>query len=112
MVGRLVEQQQIRSLKQQLAQCHTTAFTTGAYRYRSIRIRALQSIHSLLKLRIKIPTIRSVDIVLQLAHLIHQSVEIGIRIGHFLANLVETSHLFGNLAERHLDVLANGLGVV
>ena len=112
MVGRLVEQQQIRSLKQQLAQCHTTAFTTGAYRYRSIRIRALQSIHSLLKLRIKIPTICSVNIVLQLAHLIHQSIEIGIRIGHFLANLVETSHLFSDLTERHLDVLANSLGVI
>ena len=112
MVGRLVEQQQIRSLQQQLAQCHTTAFTTGAYRYRSIRIRALQSIHSLLKLRIKIPTVCSIDIVLQLAHLIHQSIEIGIRIGHLFADLIETSHLFSDLAERHLDVLANSLGVI
>ena len=112
MVGRLVKQQQIRSFQQQLAQCHTTAFTTGAYRYRSIRIRALQSIHSLLKLRIKIPTVCSVDIVLQLAHLIHQSIEIGIRIGHLFANLIETSHLFSDLAERHLDVLANSLGVI
>ena len=64
MVGRLVKQQQIRSFQQQLAQSHTTAFTAGAHRHRSIRIRALQSIHSLLKLRIKIPTICSINIVL------------------------------------------------
>ena len=112
MVGRLVKQQQIRSFQQQLAQCHTTAFATGAHRHRSIRIRALQSIHSLLKLRIKIPTVCSIDIVLQLAHLIHQSIEIGIRIGHLFANLIETSHFFSDLTERHLDVLANSLGVI
>ncbi len=112
MVGGLVEQQQIRSLKQQLAQCHTTALATGAHAHRRIRIRALQRIHGLLELGVEIPTVGGVDVVLQLAHFLHQSVEIGVRIGHLLANLVETRHLFGDRAERHLDVLADGLGVV
>ena len=112
MVGGLVEQQQIRSLKQQLAQCHTTALATGAHAHRRIRIRALQSVHGLLELGVEIPTVGRVDIVLQLAHFFHQRVEIGVRIGHFLANLVETRHLFGDRAECHLDVLADGLGVI
>ena len=112
MVGGLVKQQQIRSLKQQLAQCHTTALAAGADGHRSVRIRALQSVHGLLELGVEIPTVGRVDIVLQLAHFFHQRVEIGVRIGHLLANLVETRHLFCDRAERHLDVLADGFGVV
>ena len=108
----LVEQQQVRSFEQQLAQCHTAAFTTGAYGHRSVRVRALQGVHGLLELGVEIPAVGGVDVVLQLAHLFHQGVEVGIRIGHFLTDLVETGHLFGDFAERHLDVLADGLGLV
>ena len=112
MVGGLVEQQQIRCFEQQLAQCHTAAFATGAHVDRGVRVGTLQSVHGLIELGVEIPTVRRVDLGLQLAHLFHQSVEVGIRIGHLLADLVEARDLVGDRTEGHLDVLAHGLGVV
>ena len=41
-----------------------------------------------------------------------QGVEVGVRVGHLLTDFVESGDLLGNRAERHLDVLADGLGVV
>ena len=111
-VGGLVEQQQIGSLEQQLAQRHTAALAAGAHRDRGVRIRALQRVHRLFELRVQIPAVRGVDLGLQRAHLLHQRVEVRVRVRHLLADLVEAGDLLGDLAERHLDVLADGLGVV
>lgn len=109
MVRGLVEQQQVGSLEQQLAQRHTTALAAGAHRHRGVRIRALQRVHGLFELRVEIPAIRCINLSLQLAHLLHEGVEVGIRIRHLLADLVETLDLGCDVAERHLDVLAHGL---
>ena len=109
MVGGLVEQQQVGGLKQQLAQRHTTALATGAHRHRGVRIRALQRVHGLFELRVEIPAVRRVDLGLQLAHLLHEGVEVGIRIRHLLADLIEARDLGSHIAECHLDVLAHGL---
>ena len=111
-VGGLVEQQQVRGLEQQLAQGHTAALATGAHVDRGVRIGALQGVHRLLKLGVEIPAVGGVDFGLQLAHLFHQRVEVGVRVGHFFTDLVESGDLLGNRAERHLDVLAHGLGVI
>ena len=70
-VGGLVEQQQVWSLEQQLAQSHTAALATGAHVDRGVRVRALQSVHRLLELGVEIPTVGGVDFGLQLAHLFH-----------------------------------------
>ena len=70
-VGGLVEQQQVRGLKQQLAQGHTAALATGAHVDRGVRVRALQGVHRLLELGVEIPTVGGVDFGLQLAHLFH-----------------------------------------
>ena len=70
-VGGLVEQQQVWSLEQQLAQSHTAALATGAHVHWGIRVRALQSVHRLLELGVEIPTVGGVDFGLQLAHLFH-----------------------------------------
>ena len=111
-VGGLVEQQQVRGLKQQLAQGHTAALATGAHVDRGVRVRALQGVHCLLELGVEVPAVGGVDLGLQLAHLFHQGVEVGVRIGHLLTDFIESGDLLGNRAERHLDVLAHGLGVV
>ena len=70
-VGGLVEQQQVWSLEQQLAQSHTAALATGAHVHWGIWVRALQSVHRLLELGVEIPTVGGVDFGLQLAHLFH-----------------------------------------
>ena len=112
MGGGLVAQQRVRGLEQQLAQGHTAALATGAHVDRGIRVRALQGVHRLLKLGVEVPAVGGVDLGLQLAHLFHQGVEVGVRIGHLLTDFIESGDLLGNRAERHLDVLAHGLGVV
>ena len=112
MVGGLVEQQQVGGLKQQLAQRHTAAFATRAHGDRGFGVRALQRVHRLLELRVEVPAVRGVDLGLQLAHLVHQRVEVGVWIRHLLAYLVEARDFLRDIAERHLDVLAHGLVVV
>ncbi len=112
MVGRFVEQQQVGGFKQQLAQRHATALTTGAHGNRGVRVRTLQCVHGLLELGIDVPAVGRVDLVLELAHFLHQRVEVRVRIGHLLADLVEAFHLRGDFAECQSDVLADGLGVV
>ncbi len=111
-VRRLVEQQQVGRLKQQLAQCDAAAFATRAYRDRRVRVGALQRVHRLFELRVEVPAVRRDDLGLQLAHVLHQRVEVGVRVRHLLADLVEPGDLLCDVAERHLDVLADGLVVV
>ena len=72
----------------------------------------MQGVHRLFELGIKIPAVGGVDFGLQLAHLFHQGVKVGVRVSHFLADSVEAGDLLGDWAERHLDVLAHGLGVI
>ncbi len=111
-VGGLVEQQQVGGLKQQLAQRHTAAFATRAHGDRGVGVGALQRVHRLLELRVEVPAVRGVDLGLQLAHLVHQRVEVGVWIRHLLAYLVEARDFLRDITERHLDVLAHGLVVV
>ena len=75
-------------------------------------IEQAMGVHCLLELGVEVPAVGGVDLGLQLAHLFHQGVEVGVRIGHLLTDFIESGDLLGNRAERHLDVLAHGLGVV
>ena len=68
----LVEQQQIGSLEQQLAQSHATALAAREHVDRHVGIRQLQGVHGLAELGIDIPAVSSVNLVLELAHLGHK----------------------------------------
>jgi hypothetical protein len=111
-VGRLVEQQQVGRFEQQFAQRHATALAARALDDRGIRVGALQRVHRLLKLRVEIPAVGRVDLGLQCAHFLHQRIEVGVRVAHLLADLVEARDLVVDAAEGRLDVLADGFRVI
>ncbi len=111
-VRRLVEQQQVGRLEQQAAQRHAATLAAGKHVHGHVGIRALQRVHRLGELAVQVPAVRRVDLVLQLAHLVHERVEIGVGLGHLLADLVEALNLGDDVGEGHLHVLEDGLVLV
>jgi hypothetical protein len=75
-VGRLVEQQQVRLAQKKLGQRHTAALTTRQFRHVRITGRAAQRIHRLLDLAVQIPQVLRVNLVLQGRHLVRRLVRI------------------------------------
>ena len=65
MVSRLVKQQQVRLLQQELTQSNTATLTTRKVGYVSVRWWQLKSVHSLFELRVNIPRISRIDIRLE-----------------------------------------------
>jgi len=112
MVRGLVEEQQIGRLEQELAESHATALTAGEHLHRHVGIGQLEGVHRLAELGIDIPAIGRIDLVLELAHLGHEGVEVRIGLGHLLADLVEAVHLGEQVAEGHAHILDDGLIVV
>ena len=108
----LVEQQQVGSLEQQLAQGNTTALAAGKHVDRHVGIGQLQGVHGLAELGIDIPAVGGVDLVLELAHLGHEGVHVAVRVAHLLADLVEAIDLGDHVAKRHAHVLDDGLVIV
>ncbi len=111
-VGGLVQKQQVGGLQQQTAERHATALAAGEDAHRRVGVGALQRVHGLGELGIQIPPVGGVDLVLQAAHLVHERVEVGVRCGHLLADLVEAGHLGQHIGEGHLDVLQDGLVLI
>ena len=111
-VGGLVQQQQVGLLQQQLAQRHATALAAGEVGDGLVAGRAAQRVHRLLELRVEVPAVLGVDLGLELAHLLHQRVEVRVGLGHLLADGVEALDLLEQLAHALLDVLQDGLGLV
>ena len=85
-VGGLVEQQQVGLGQQQLAQRHPAALTAGQVGHRLVGRRAAQRVHRLLELGVDVPRVGGVELLLELAHLLHQLV--GVVGGHQLGDLV------------------------
>ena len=108
-VGRLVEQQQVGRFKQQATQSHTATLATAEHVHRDVGVRTLQGVHGLAELRIQIPAVCGVDGILQLTHLSHKRIEIGVGVAHLLAYGVEPCDLCQDVAKRKLDVFANRL---
>ena len=108
-VGGLVQKQQVGSFQKQAAQRDATALATGKHAHGGIGIGALQRVHGLGKLAVQIPAVRGVDVFLQAAHFVHQHIEVGVGIGHFLADLIEALDLRIDVAKGHLDVFQDGL---
>ena len=109
MVGGLVQKQQVGSFQKQAAQRNATALAAGKHAHGGVGVGALQCVHRLGKLAVQIPAVRGVDVFLQAAHFVHQRIEVGVGIGHFLADLVEALDLRIDVAESHLDVFQDGL---
>ncbi len=76
-VGRLVQQQQIRRLQQQTAQGHATSFAARQGRDIRVRRRTPQGVHGNLELRVDVPGVDGVDLVLQAPLLVHDLVHLG-----------------------------------
>ena len=108
----LVEQQQVGSLEQQLAQGNTTALAAGKHVDRHVGIGQLQGVHGLAELGIDIPAVGGIDLVLELAHLGHEGVHVAVRVAHLLADLVEAIDLGNHVAKCHAHVLDDGLVVI
>ncbi len=108
----LVEQQQVGLLQQQLAQGHAAALPAGQHRHVGVSGRAAQRVHRLLELGVEIPGVQVVDLLLQHAHLGHERVEVRVRIGHQLGDLVVPVDQRLGLGDPLLDVAQHGLGLV
>ena len=77
-VGRLVEQQDRRLLEQQSGERDAALFTAREIFDRPVGRRAAQRLHRDFELVVERPAVDRVDLGLELAHLLHQRVEVGI----------------------------------
>ena len=111
-VGGLVEKEQVGGLEEQAAQRHAASLAAGELGHRGVRVRALESVHRLRELGVKVPAVGDIYLVLEAAHLGHEGVEVRVGTCHLLANLVEAVDLGDHVREGHLDVLAHGLVLV
>ena len=91
MVGRLVEQQHVRRLEQQLAQRHTALLAARERVHAGMIVGAAQRLHRDIDLGVEIPEVLRVDLVLKGGHLLHQLVGIVLRDLH--GDLVEAVEL-------------------
>ena len=112
MVGRLVEQQDVGLLEQQPGQRDAALLAAREIVDRGVAGRAAQRVHRDLELVVERPAVDRVDLLLKLAHLGHQRVEIGVlgRIGHQRADRVEAVDHVGDRADAVHDILLDRLG--
>ena len=111
-VGGLIEQEQIGCLDEELAQRDTATLTARQDRDRLVRRGAAQGVHRLVELGVDIPGIGGVDLGLQLAHLIHESIEVGVRVRHLFGDLVKAGELAENVGGAQAHVLDDGLRLI
>lgn len=109
-VGGLVEEEQVRGLDQQLAERHTALLAAGEVVDGPVAGRAAQGVHGLLQLGVQVPRVGVVQVLLELAHLVHERV--GVVGRHELGDLVEALELAHDLGGAVLDVLQDGLRLV
>ena len=106
MVGRFVEQQQVRLVEQELAQSDAALFAAREFGNIGVVRRAAQRVHRQIDLAVEVPQVLGVDLVLQLGHLVGGLVRI---VDGQLIVAVEDRLLGGDAFH---DVLANRLGLV
>ncbi len=111
-VRRLVEEEQVGLLEEELAQGHPAALTTGEDADVGVGRRAAQGVHGLFELGVEVPRVGGVDGFLELAHLLHQGVEVRVRIRHLLGDLVVPVELRLDLGHALFDVAEHGLVLI
>ncbi len=88
-VGRLVHEQQVGLLEQHLAQGHTPPFAAGQRLRPSVSRRQTHGVDRDLQMAIEVVGVGRVDGVLDLAHRLHDGVDlIGGRLGHLVAEFL------------------------
>ena len=109
-VGRLVEQQHLRLLEQQLAERDAAALAAREVGHRAVGRRAAQRVERDLDAAVDLPAIAGVDLLLQVGLLGQQLVHL--LLGHLLAeghgDLVEAVEPTLHVLEGEHDVLADG----
>ncbi len=76
-VGRLVEEEQVGLLEQQLAQRHPAPLATGQVVDELLGRRAAQRVHRLVEPRVEVPGTGVLELGRQVAGLLHQGVLVG-----------------------------------
>jgi hypothetical protein len=110
MVGRLVKQQQVRLLQQELAQRDPAALATGQDADVRVGRRAAQRVHGLLKLAVEVPRLAVVKLLLKLAHLLQEG--IGVIRGHLLGDLVVPLQQSLGVRDAVLDIAEDCLALI
>jgi hypothetical protein len=110
-VGRLVEQQQIRRLEQQPAERHATPLAARERGDVGVRRRTAQRVHREFELRIDLPGVQLIDPVLQLALLFEDLLHLVGRqvFAELHVELVVAVEDLLRLLDAFLDVLLHGL---
>ena len=104
MVGRLVEKEEVRLGEQQLAERDTALLAAREVGHRGIAGRTAQRVHGDLEVAVEVPRASRIDLVLQVGLLGEQLVEVGVRIAHCVADLVEPVDQPGQFGDAFLDV--------
>ncbi len=116
MVGRLVEQEDVRLGEQQLAERHAPLLAARQLRDIGIARRAAQRVHGLLDLRVEVPQALRVDLVLQLGHLVgglvgivHGQLVIAVELRLLLRHAFHdvAGHVLGLIQDRLLRQIAD-----
>ncbi len=111
-VGGLVKEQQVGLTQEQFAQGHPAALTAGQVVDGGLWRGASQRVHGLLQLGVQVPGISRVDRLLQVTHLGHERVEVGVRVGHQYRDLVIAVEFALDLADALLHVAEDRLLVI
>ena len=69
----------------------------------------MECFHRLGELGVDVPGVGGVDFRLEFTHFLHERVEVGVRIGHEFADLVEAFELGFDIADALFDVAEDGL---
>ena len=111
MIGRLVEQQQVRPAQQETAESDPAPLAARQRRHIGVAGRAAHRVHRDLDLAIDIPGVRRVDPFLERALLLDQGVHrlLVQRLGEPRAHLLETRQQVADPGDALDDVLLNGL---
>ena len=106
-VGRLVEEEDIRLAEQEAAECHAPSLATAEIGHQCIRRRALESIHRPFQLRIDLPSAAMLDLLGQLSLPLDQGVHLVVV--HRLAELQVHLLIFPKQVHHFLDTLLDHL---
>jgi hypothetical protein len=114
MIGRFVEEENVRLLQQQSAQRHAPVLTAGEDLDRAVPGRAAQGVHCHLDPRIQIPGTKSVELFLDLGLTLDKLVHL--LIGHGLGKLFvdpgEVGQQVHDFLQTLLHYLKDGLGLI
>ena len=105
-IRRLVEEQQVRLLEQDLAQRDAALFAARDLRDVRVRRRQAQGVHRDLELPVELPGVRGLDRVLDALVLGHDLLALGLRelLGQLLVELLEALEQAARLRDAFLDV--------